>query len=215
MDTITKGFFAFTMDSYARYYNKIMKSKKEELFQSLDEHLKHVNGDILEIGAGTGANFQLYPNGCSVVALDPNEHMNSYLCRSKEFYPNVNLKHYIVGSAEDMNKIEDQSVSVVVATLVLCSVDSVELALKEIIRVLKPGGRFYFLEHVKGKGYWMSCLQNIMNPIWFYVADGCHVARNTESLIRKADFKNVECQCFDTKVHPPFLRPHIMGFAEM
>ena len=147
---LLKPFFAFGMYFFTLLYNRRVGAKKKELFKLMGKHLEKVEGDILEIGTGTGANFAFYPRGCSVIAVDPNPYMNYYLCHSKKYYPNVNLKDYIVGSAEDMRKIEDQSVSAVVSTLVLCSVECVEQSLKEIIRVLKPGGRFYFLEHVRG-----------------------------------------------------------------
>ena len=136
--TLLKPFFAFTMYFFTMLYNRRVGEKKKELFKLMKNHLEKVEGDILEIGAGTGTNFAFYPRGCSVIALDPNPYMNYYLRHSKKYYPNVNLKDYIVGSAEDMRKIEDQSVSAVVSTLVLCSVESVEQSLKEIIRVLKP-----------------------------------------------------------------------------
>ena len=136
--TITQPFFAFSMYFFAKLHNRMLGSKKTELFETMEKHLEKVEGDVLEIGAGTGANFAFYPRGCSVLTLDPNRHMNYYLVHTKKYYPHVSLKEYIVGVAEDMKKIEDQSVSAVVSTLVLCSVESVEQALKEIIRVLKP-----------------------------------------------------------------------------
>ena len=135
---IVRPFFAFGMYFFTKLYNRMLGPKKKELFETMEEHLEKVEGDVLEIGAGTGANFAYYPRGCSVLALDPNRHMNYYLVHTKKYYPHVSLKEYIVGVAEDMKKIEDQSVSAVVSTLVLCSVESVEQALKEIIRVLKP-----------------------------------------------------------------------------
>lgn len=135
---IMRPFFAFTMFIFTKLYNRMLGPRKRELFESMQKHLEKVEGDVLEIGAGTGANFAFYPRGCSIVALDPNPHMNYYLLHSKKFYPHVTLKGYIIGTAENMKKIENQSVSAVVSTLVLCSVESVEQALKEIIRILKP-----------------------------------------------------------------------------
>ena len=135
---IMKSFFAFTMYFFTKLYNKKLGPKKKELFESMEKHLEEVEGDLLEVGAGTGANFAFYPRGCSIVALDPNPYMNYYLLHTEKFYPHVILRDYIVGTCEDMRKIKDQSVSAVVSTLVLCSVESVELSLREIIRVLKP-----------------------------------------------------------------------------
>ena len=135
---IMRPVFAFIMFIFTKLYNRMLGPKKRELFESMQKHLEKVEGDVLEIGAGTGANFAFYPRGCSIVALDPNPHMNFYLLHAEKFYPNVTLKEYITGTAENMKKIENQSVSTVVSTLVLCSVESVEQVLKEIIRILKP-----------------------------------------------------------------------------
>lgn len=138
LGALMKRMFALNMVVFTWFYNKAMHLKKIELFGSLKEHLNDVDGDLLEIGAGTGANFQFFPDGCSVLVLDPNEHMHTHLVHSKKYYPNIVLKECIVNSAEDMSQIKDHTVSVVVATLVLCSVESVEQVLKEIVRVLKP-----------------------------------------------------------------------------
>lgn len=135
---LAKALFAFTMYFFTIFYNYQMSTKKKELFASMKNHLKNVEGNVLEIGVGTGANFQFYPRGTFITALDPNPHMNYYLRHSKSYYPHIALKDYIVGSAEDMRCIPDKSMSAVVSTLVLCSVESVEKVLKEIIRVLKP-----------------------------------------------------------------------------
>ena len=141
MKALARPLFAFMMYFFTKMYNRRLGGRKKELFELMTKHLEELEGDVLEIGAGTGANFAYYPRGCSVIALDPNPYMNYYLRHSKEYYPHVTLKEYIVGSAEDMRKIEDQSVSAVVSTLVLCSVESVEQSLKEIVRVLKPVSR--------------------------------------------------------------------------
>ena len=138
VNIVIKPFFAFNMFLFTKLYNRVLGSKKKELFETMEKHLEKVEGDVLEIGAGTGANFAFFPRGCSVIALDPNEHMNYYLLHTEKFYPHVTLKEYIVGTAENMKKLEDQSVSAVVSSLVLCSVESVDQALKEIIRILKP-----------------------------------------------------------------------------
>lgn len=133
-----RAIFAISMYFFTILYNRMLGAKKAELFETMKKHLEEIDGDVLEIGAGTGANFAFYPRDCSIIALDPNRYMNFYLVHSKKYYPHVNLKKYIVGSAEDMKEIENESVSAVVSTLVLCSVESVEQVLKEIIRVLKP-----------------------------------------------------------------------------
>lgn len=135
---IMKPVFAVIMYFFTMIYNRELGPRKRKLFESMEKHLEEVEGVVLEVGAGTGANFAFYPRGCTIITVDPNSYMNYYLQRTKTFYPHVHLKEYLVGSAEDMGKIADHSMSVVVCTLVLCSVSSMEQSLKEVIRVLKP-----------------------------------------------------------------------------
>ncbi|XP_071929086.1 uncharacterized protein [Coffea arabica] len=89
----------------------------------------------------------------------------------------------------------DASVDAVVATLVLCSVKDVDLALQEIMRVLKPGGLCVFVEHVAAEdGTIRRFFQGILDPLQQFVADGCHFTRKTGEVIAKAVFSSVELQ---------------------
>ena len=91
---------------------------------------------IVEIGAGSGANFQFYPPNSKVVCIDPNPNYNSYIL--KRNFDNDGLDiHFEVGKGEDMSGIPDNSVDAVVTTLVMCSVDDMERSLEEIKRILK------------------------------------------------------------------------------
>ena len=130
--------FAAIMVGFTPWYNKKLHSRKKQLFSNLEEHLISVKGDIVEMGAGIGANFQFFPANCSVIAVDPNPYMEPYLIDSAKSHGSIHLKKYIVCPGEDMREIEDNSVSVVVSTLVLCSVESCEKVFSEVIRILKP-----------------------------------------------------------------------------
>ena len=91
LGALMKRMFALNMVVFTWFYNKAMHLKKIELFGSLKEHLNDVDGDLLEIGAGTGANFQFFPDGCSVLVLDPNEHMHTHLVIQILFWKNALL----------------------------------------------------------------------------------------------------------------------------
>jgi ubiquinone/menaquinone biosynthesis C-methylase UbiE len=115
------------------------------------------------------------------------------------------------GSAERL-PLEAASADAVIGTLVLCSVADVAAALREIRRVLKPGGRFVFIEHVVAPaGTWRWRLQRWVRPLWRVIADGCHPDRDTLSAIRAAGFARVEAEQFLAPAG--LVAPHIAGIA--
>ena len=115
------------------------------------------------------------------------------------------------GNAERL-PVRDASADAVIATLVLCSVAEVGAALREIRRVLKPGGRFVFIEHVAAPAAtWRRRLQRWVRPLWRVIADGCHPDRDTLSAIRAAGFARVEVEQFQAPAG--LVAPHIAGIA--
>lgn len=120
-------------------YNEKMHQTKRDLFRSV---AKFANSDgtlrLLEIGCGSGANFQFYPDGCTVVCTDPNPHFQQYLRRSMDANAHLSYGDFLVVPAEDMAAVHDESVDVVVCTLVLCSVEDVRAVLQEVRRILRP-----------------------------------------------------------------------------
>lgn len=136
-----RRFEAGFLDGFQVKYNERMHTRKEMLFsRGLGEMTKELGRPlhVLEIGAGTGANFAYYPEGTTVSCLDPEPGYNDRLLNNAGRFPGIRLGQLVVGFAEDMSAIESESVDAVVATLVLCSADDVDRSLKEVIRVLKP-----------------------------------------------------------------------------
>jgi len=122
-------------------YDRRMFKRKRRLFDGLQQ-LKAERGDghivILEIGSGTGANFQHYPDGSQIVCVDCNSMFEAPLRASLEQRPGIEISQYHVTSAENMRDVGSSSVDAVVSTKVLCSVGNVDRCLQEILRVLKP-----------------------------------------------------------------------------
>jgi SAM-dependent methyltransferase len=116
--------------------------------------------------------------------------------------------------AEDL-PFNDDSFDTVVATLVLCTVDDQPRALRELCRVLRPGGRLLFIEHVRSDEKKLARLQDRMMPINIRIAHGCHCNRPTLAGIRKAGFEVTELQHDTLKHTPPFVRPLIVGAAQL
>ncbi len=180
-------------------------ARKDALFAGLE-------GAVLEIGPGTGVNFAHYPPGLRWIGAEPNPHMHPYL-RKKAAACGVEID-LRAASIEKLD-LEDESVDAVVSTLVLCSVADVEKALAEIRRLLRPGGRFLFIEHVAApRGTPRRCAQRLVKPLWRPLADGCRPDRETGRLIRAAGFAEVEMERFrpDGLAFTP-ITPHIIGTA--
>lgn len=171
--------------------------------------LSELSGDVLEIGPGTGVNLRYYRNGIHWIGIEPNPFMHPYL---REEAKRVGLKVDIRSGTAERLDIGDESVDAVVGTLVLCSVEDMRGTLREIQRVLRPGGRFVFLEHVAAPpDTWLRRLQRLVRPVSRLLADGCCPDRETWKVLLGAGFAQVDYQSF--RVPIPITAPHIAGVA--
>ncbi len=165
---------------------------------------------IVELGPGSGANFRYYPRGTRVIAVEPNPMMLKRMhSKAAQHGIEIDLRH---AGAEGM-EVESESADLVISTLVLCSVRDPEQVLSEVRRVLKPGGRFAFLEHVAAApGTRLRLVQDAIHAPWHWLGEGCHLNRDTATSIEGAGFSRVELERFDGTGHVPY-KPHISGYA--
>ncbi|XP_035858432.1 methyltransferase-like protein 7A [Sander lucioperca] len=196
-------------------YNDKMHETKRDLFRNVG---KFANTDgtlrLLEIGCGSGANFKFYPHGCTVICTDPNPHFEKYLRMSMDANKHLTYDTFIVTSGEDMEEVKDESLDVVVCTLVLCSVGNVQQVLQEVRRILKTGGAFYFLEHVvSDPSSWTYFFQHVFEPLWYYLGDGCMVTRATWKDLEAAGFSELHLRHIQAPEVTLMIRPHIMGYS--
>lgn len=193
-------FFRF----FDSYLHVLLGDRKRALLTGLPD-------EIVEIGPGVGANFRYFPPGTRVIAVEPNPQMHGAL-RATAAAHDVSVD-LVVRSADDTG-LPDQSVELVVSTLVLCTVPDPEATLAEIRRILRPGGRFVFLEHVAASpGSWLRWLQELVRRPWQWFFEGCHTHRDTLRYIQHAGFSEVQAE---TKViSSPFLpvNPQLAGIA--
>jgi ubiquinone/menaquinone biosynthesis C-methylase UbiE len=171
--------------------------------------LRDLHGDVLEIGAGTAPNLASYAPDVRWLAVEPNRAMFQYARREAERLGLQIEMHE--GQSEDL-PVEDESMDAVVSTHVMCSVVDPEQTIDEILRVLKPGGRFVFVEHVAAPaGTRLRRVQSFIRPAWQLWGDGCHPDRETWAVIEEAGFSQVQIEHFRLEV--PIFGPHIAGVA--
>ena len=199
--TLRQRVFAWGLARFSKRYEQFAVKYKEKLFADL-------SGVVLEIGPGTGANLRYFARaGIRWTGVEPNRFMEPYLeNEAQRLGMQIDLR---TGLAHHL-PVEDNSVDAVVGTLVLCCVRDPQLCLKEVIRVLKPGGRFLFIEHVAApRGTWLRFLQGCIKPIWSQMGDGCHPDRETWLTLEAAGFDRLT---YERVVAPSLIAsPQIVG----
>ncbi|MEV5414491.1 class I SAM-dependent methyltransferase [Thermopolyspora sp. NPDC052614] len=177
------------------------------------ELLAEVGGRVLEIGAGHGANFRHYPPAVrQVIAIEPEPQLRRLAERAAADAPvPVEVR---AGYAERL-PLADGSVDVVVASQVLCSVRDLPRALAEAGRVLRPGGRLHFYEHVRSRRPGFARTQRALDLIWPLQGAGCHLARDIERAIGEAGFVIERIRRFDFLINGRTTpsSPRVIGVA--
>jgi len=182
--------------------HRIYGDRKRQLFAGLA-------GTVVEIGPGTGVNLPYLPDGLRWIGLEPNPHMHDYL---QERLTGRDLDAELRTDPAQNTGLPDACADVVISTLVLCSVPTLDDTLAELRRILKSGGRLLFIEHVAApRDTWLYTLQRGIRPVWKRLADGCHPDRATGAALRRAGFSSVSFARFDTGL--PVVSPHVMGVA--
>jgi len=151
-------------------------------------------GDVLEIGFGTGLNLHHYPAQVrKITTVDPNAGMNR-LAQGRIRRSKIEVDQRVL-SGERL-PFEDDRFDCAVSTFTLCSIEDVGQALSEVYRVLKPGGKFLFLEHGVSPEPSVQKWQRRLNWLEMRLADGCHLDRNMKELVAAQPFSSVEVEKF-------------------
>jgi ubiquinone/menaquinone biosynthesis C-methylase UbiE len=192
---------------FARVYDRL-EGKKEDSGE-LEFRLELVDGAagrVIEVGAGNGANFPLYPETVTkVLAVEPEDYLRE---RATQAAKNASVPVEVVDGLGDQLPVEDGSFDVGVVSLVLCSVPDQAAALAELRRVIRPGGELRFYEHVLATQPGFARAQRIGQPLWSLLAGGCHPDRDTASAIEAAGFEIETCRRF---LFRPSLVMHLAG----
>ena len=148
-------------------------------------------GDVVEIGVGPGLNLQYYNLDTvnKVIGIDPSDELNKI---AKKNANKVNLDiEFNLSSAESID-LPTSSVDSVVCTFSLCSIPNPQKALKEIYRILKPGGKYYYCEHGISPDLSTRVFQNVTNVFYPKLSGGCHANRDIPKLISESGLKILE-----------------------
>ena len=171
-----------------------------------------VTGDVLEIGGGSGANLRYFPTDARLTFLEPNPHMVRKLWRRAE---KLGRDIVVVQDTGEEMPFDDRSFDTVLTTLVLCTVSDLDAVVTEARRVLRPGGRFIFYEHVAATGWAGRALQGGLNSAWRWATTGCHLNRDIESAVRSAGFSDVTVDHFTIRFGTPIALPNVVGVATL
>jgi ubiquinone/menaquinone biosynthesis C-methylase UbiE len=199
------------------YDRQIAGAEKAGLRDFRKRLLAGAHGDVIEIGGGTGLNVAWYgPDVTSLTITEPEPPMLRRLERkARERHPSAQVlrapARVLRAPAEDL-PFDDHSFDVAVSTLVLCGVDDQPRALRELRRVLRPGGRLLFLEHLRSRDPGTARLQDRLN--WLNRAlVCCDCNRPTVDSLRRAGFTVVQVEDFALPTAPKFARPAVLGSA--
>lgn len=172
------------------FYDLVMRPLEKKILQRIRvELLSEANGETLEIGLGTGVNLKHYQweQISNFTGLD--------VKISKEVHKHQLPKKIdlVQGRGEEL-PFKENSFDTVVATLLLCSVESVEDSLKEIKRVLKPGGKYLFIEHILPEEERLARTFQRVNGVWRNIAGGCNLNRKTLEILENSDLNLLKYQ---------------------
>ena len=199
---------------FSALYDRCFKAAEEAgLREMRREVTAGARGRVLELGAGTGLNLELYPLDVSDLTLvEPDPHMVKQL---RNRVAELGSAAQVVEAPGEKLPFEDDSFDTVVVTLVLCTVPDPTATLAEIKRVLKPDGQFLFMEHVRSDSPDLAKWQDRLEKPWRFLGDGCHCNRDTESAIEAAGFKLSDVEHPELPKAPPIVKPMAKGSARL
>jgi ubiquinone/menaquinone biosynthesis C-methylase UbiE len=197
--------------AFAALYDRGLKATEENgLREMRRELLSQASGRTIDLGAGTGVNLDLFPEAVSeLVMAEPDPHMLKQLRAKAAGRGGVEIS----GASAQELPFADDSFDTAVFTLVLCTVPDPAAALRETARVLKPGGKLLFIEHVRAGEAGLARWQDRLEKPWRFLADGCHCNRDTVAMIEASPLRLEQVEQGQLPKAPPLVRPLVSGSA--
>jgi ubiquinone/menaquinone biosynthesis C-methylase UbiE len=198
---------------FAAVYDRGLKATEEAgLREARRRTLAAASGATIDLGAGTGVNADLFPAGVTELVLaEPDPHM---LARLRAKVVEGGGVRVVRAPAQSL-PFRDDSFDTAVFTLVLCTVPDPAAALAEAARVLRPGGRLLFVEHVRAQRPDLARWQDRLEKPWRFLADGCHCNRDTVATIEASPFQIDWLERGEMPKSPPLVRPLARGGATL
>jgi ubiquinone/menaquinone biosynthesis C-methylase UbiE len=184
-----------------RFYAEVIFPRLCDLFLNRPFVAKHrrqllasAKGDVLEIGFGTGLNLAHYPSQVrKITTVDPNAGMHR-LAQRRVLQSRIEVEQRVLSG--EVLPFDDNRFDCVVSTFTLCSIENVSQAVSEVCRVLRPGGRFLFLEHGLSPEPNVQRWQHRLNWLEMRFADGCRLDRNMKALVAEQPFSSIQVDEF-------------------
>ncbi len=199
---------------FAGLYDRGLKATEDAgLRQMRRELLAAAKGRTIDLGAGTGANLGLYPEAVTELVLaEPDPHMTSQL--RPKLAARGSAASLVEAPAESL-PFADASFDTAVFTLVLCTVPDPDAALREVARILRPGGQMLFIEHVRADDPELARWQDRLEKPWRFLGDGCHCNRDTVGTIESSPLTVESIEQGRLPKAPPIVKPLVRGSARL
>lgn len=171
--------------------------------------LTRLTGQVLDVGAATGANLAYLRRVAHIVAVEPDAAMRRKLAQR---VAEAQLSVEVSDASAEALPFPDEQFDAVLFTLVLCTASDPERALAGARRVLKPAGQLVIIEHVRGTG-WLARWQDKITPLWRHVVPGCHPNRDTRVTVQQAGFRWTNIEDFQPMPTWIPVSPMLQGIA--
>jgi len=194
---------------FARFYDRAMADTEAAgLSERRHELLAEARGRTVELGAGTGVNLAHYPEAVAELILT-----EPFPPMAKQLRERAGPAATVIEASADALPIPDSSVDTAVATLMLCTVDDIDATLGEVARILKPGGRLLFVEHVRSSDPGVARWQDRLEGPWRFIGHGCHPNRDTVAAIAASPLEVERVEHGRIPKAPAIVRPLVVGSA--
>lgn len=180
---------------FAKYYDSFMVSFEAKIEKDRKKMLQNLKGKVLDVGSGTGVNFEFFNDDVEVLAIEPSKEMQEKSV-AKINKKNIKLLNVGVNDTALQSLIPSKSLDAIVCTLVLCTIPNPEEALVNFKKWLKPNGKLIILEHIHSHKKTNAFLEKMLNPLWKKIGEGCNLTRNTDVLLKEKGFVSENASYF-------------------